>query len=1036
MWLSDTSVKRPVFASVLSLLIMAFGILSYQSLTTREYPDIVPPIVSVATNYAGASANIVETRITQLLEKQIAGIEGINSMSSVSQDGSSRISIEFDLEVDLDQAANDVRDRVGRVARALPDGVDLPSVSKQDSDARPIMYMSLTSDGDMTAMALNDYAERYLVDRFNVIPGVSRMDVFGSGRPSMRIWLDRVALAARNLTVQDIESALRRENIELPAGTLESSDRQRPVRLARNYETEDDFRALVIVRGDDGYLVRLGEVARVERAPENIRNVFRANANNTVAMGVVKQSTANTVDVLEAVKDTIQAINEDLPGDMKLVPSSDDSLYIRAAIRSVFLTILATTALVSAVLWFFLGSVRATIIPTVTIPICLVASFMALSAFGLTINLITLLALVLCIGLVVDDAIVVVENVHRRIENGEAPLLAAYKGTRQVGFAVIATTLVLVAVFTPIIFLNDNIGQLFGELAVTVSAAMIFSTVLALSLTPMMCSKLFKPAAEAGRISAAIDSGFKRLNDFYARTLTSVLRVPAVAIGTMLLVIAASWYFYEQIDKEYAPQEDQGTFIASFRAAEGSSFSRMADFVDDIEAPMLAHIESGVMQRGLLRIPGFGGRGNNTAIVVVTLDPDRSPEIRTDDIKDELTAKWNQIPGLQSFTFLRSGLSRGGGGQPVQIVIGGSDFEELARWRDIVLDLAADNPGLDRVQADLDDTQPQVSVRVDRRRAASLGVSVEAVGGTLESMMAEKRVATYVVDGEEYEIIMQAEADQRQSVGDLQNIFVRSAVSGELISLSNLVTIEERTGASRLNRYNRLRAVTISANLSDDYTLAEALAFFAQVVRDELPAAAQLDYRGESLEFKEASGGLFFTFGIALLVVFLVLAAQFESFIHPIVIMVAVPLAVAGGLLGLFLTNTPFNIFSQIGMIILIGIATKNGILIVEFINQVRDSGEDFEPSIVKAAGIRLRPVLMTTISTSAGALPLMLAGGAGSVSRQNLGIVMFFGVLLSALMTLYVVPVFYKILARSTRSRNAVEKELNVLREQRVPGN
>ncbi|MGB5510136.1 MAG: efflux RND transporter permease subunit, partial [Woeseiaceae bacterium] len=490
MWLSDTSVKRPVFASVLSLLIMAFGILSYQTLTTREYPDIVPPIVSVATDYAGASANIVETRITQLLEKQIAGIEGINSMSSVSQDGSSRISIEFDLDVDLDQAANDVRDRVGRVARALPDGVDLPSVSKQDSDARPIMYMSLTSDGDMTPMALNDYAERYLVDRFNVIPGVSRMDVFGSGRPSMRIWLDRVALAARNLTVQDIESALRRENIELPAGTLESSDRQRQVRLARDYETEDDFRALVIARGGDGYLVRLGEVARVERAPENIRNVFRANATNTVAMGVVKQSTANTVDVLEAVKDTIKAINRDLPGDMKLIPSSDDSLYIRAAIRSVYLTILATTVLVSAVLWFFLGSLRATLIPAVTIPICLVASFMALSAFGLTINLITLLALVLCIGLVVDDAIVVVENVHRRIEDGEAPLLAAYNGTRQVGFAVIATTLVLVAVFTPIIFLNDNLGQLFGELAVTVSAAMIFSTVLALSLTPMMCSKL------------------------------------------------------------------------------------------------------------------------------------------------------------------------------------------------------------------------------------------------------------------------------------------------------------------------------------------------------------------------------------------------------------------------------------------------------------------------------------------------------------------------------------------------------------------
>ncbi|MFK8030353.1 MAG: efflux RND transporter permease subunit [Gammaproteobacteria bacterium] len=1031
MWLSDTSVKRPVFATVLSLMLIAFGILSFQSLTTREYPDIVPPVISVSTNYAGASANIVETRITQLLEKQIAGIEGISTMSSRSQDGSSRISIEFSLDVDLDQAANDVRDRVSRVARSLPEGVDLPSISKQDSDARPIMYLSLTSEGAMSPMALNDYAERYLVDRFNVIPGVSRMDVFGSGRPSMRIWLDRVALAARNLTVQDVEDAIRRENLELPAGTLESSDRERQVRLARDYETEEDFKSLVIVRGDDGYLVRLGEIARIERSPRDIRNVFRANATNTVALGVVKQSTANTVDVLEGVKRTVAAINDDLPADMSLIPSSDDSLYIRAAIKAVLLTILATTLLVSAVLWFFLGSLRATVIPALTIPICLTASFIALSAFGLSINLITLLALVLCIGLVVDDAIVVVENVHRRIEKGEAPLLAAYKGTRQVGFAVIATTLVLIAVFTPIIFLNDNVGQLFGELAITVSAAIIFSTVLALSLTPMLCAKLFKPAEKQGRISAAIDRGFDRLNSFYAKSLAATLQMPVLVVTVTVLVAVSIWFLFNNVDQEYAPREDQGVFFASFRAAEGSSFARMSDFVDDIEEPMLPYIESGLIQRGLIRIPGFGGRGSNSAITVVTLDPNRSVDILTEDIKTELTSKWNEIPGLQASSFIRSGLSRGGGGQPVQVVIGGTTYEELAKWRDVVLDRASQNKGLGRVQSNLDDTQPQVSVRVDRRRAASLGVSVQAVGSTLESMMSEKRVATYVVDGEEYEILIQSEADQRENISDLQNIFVRSSTSAQLIPLSNLVTIEERSGASQLNHYNRLRAVTISANLVGEYTLPEALAFFENIVRDELPASAQLDYSGESLEFKEASGGLFFTFSIALLVVFLVLAAQFESFIHPLVIMVSVPLAIAGGLFGLYLTGTPFNIFSQIGMIILVGIATKNGILIVEFINQVRESGVDFEPAIVQAASIRLRPVLMTTISTSAGAVPLMLAEGAGSLSRQNLGIVMFFGVLISAIMTLYIVPTFYKIAAKRTKSRNAVAEELGMLQEQ-----
>ncbi len=630
MWLSDTSVKRPVFATVISLLLIAFGVLSFQDLPNREYPDIVPPVISVDTNYTGASASVVESRITQLLEKQIAGIEGIRNMTSRSQDGRSSISIEFDLDVDIDQASNDVRDRVTRVTRNLPDGVDLPTIRKRDSDARPIMYMSLASD-EMSSMELNDYAERYIVDRFNVIPGISRMDVFGSGRPSMRIWIDRIALAARELTIEDVENALRRQNIELPAGTLESSAREVQVRLARNYRTPEDFRKLVVTRGDDGYLVRLGEIARVELAPENIRNVFRANARNTIALGVVKQSTANTVEVLEEVKRTIEEVNDDLPGAMSLIPSSDDSIYIRAAINAVYLTIIITTALVSGVILLFLGSIRAMLIPAVTIPICLVSSFIALSAFGFSINLITLLALVLCIGLVVDDAIVVVENIHRRIEKGEPPLLAAYKGTRQVAFAVIATTLVLVAVFTPIIFLKDNLGQLFGELAVTVAAAMVFSTVLALSLTPMMCSKLFRAKEKPGTVAASVDRAFDWLSDRYEATLRGSLRVPALSVVAAGAVVFASWYLFNQVEKEYAPQEDQGIFLASFRAAEGSSFERMASFVADIEAPMTEDIESGVIQRALLRIPGFGGRGNNTAIVVVTLSPDRPADVVTAD---------------------------------------------------------------------------------------------------------------------------------------------------------------------------------------------------------------------------------------------------------------------------------------------------------------------------------------------------------------------------------------------------------------------
>lgn len=1031
MWLSDTAVQRPVFATVISLILIAFGVLAFQNLPTREYPDIVPPIISIDTNYFGASANVVESRITQLLEGQISGIQGIKSINSRSLDGRSSISIEFDLDVELDQAANDVRDRISRAARALPDGVDLPSISKQDSDARAIMYLSLTSD-DMSAMELNDYAQRYIVDRFNVIPGVSRMDVRGSGRPSMRIWIDRLALAARRLTIGDVEDALRRQNLELPAGKLESTSREFQVRLASLYQTPEDFRELVIARGEDGYLVRLGEIARVELGPENVRNVFRANAANTVALGVVKQSTANTVEVLDAVKATVVAVNEDLPGSMELIPSSDDSIYIRAAIEAVYYTIAVTTLLVSAVILLFLGSFRAMLIPAVTIPICLIAAFIALGTFELSLNLITLLALVLSIGLVVDDAIVVVENVHRRMEKGEPPLLAAFRGARQVGFAVIATTLVLVAVFTPILFLDDNLGQLFGELAVTVSAAMIFSTILALSLTPVMCSKLLKTKSKPGAISGAIDRGFAKLTQWYASSLERSLALPWVGILVAGGVIGAAWVLFNQIDQEYAPKEDQGFFLASFTAAEGTSFERMAAFVDEIEAPMLKEIESGNLQRALVRIPGWrGGSGSNSAIVVATLSPDRPETFLTEQYMRELTTAWNDVPGLQVFTFMRSGLSRGGGGQPVQIVLGGPSYEELAQWRDTILAKAAENPRLMRVQTDFDDTQPQIAVSIDRNRAASLGVSLQTVGTTLESLMAEKRVATYVVDGEEYEIIMQAQPEQRRQISDLQNIFVRSSTSGELIPLASVVKIEQRSGASRLNRYNRLRSVTISANLAPGYSLAEALTYLENIISSELPAAVQVDYKGESLEFKEASGAIFFTFGIALLVVFLVLAAQFESFVHPFVIMVSVPLAVAGGLFGLWVTNTPFNIFSQIGLIILIGIATKNGILIVEFINQVRETGEAFEKSIIEAAKIRLRPVLMTTISTTAGAIPLIVASGAGALSRNNLGIVVFFGVLLSAIMTLYIVPAFYKVFARGTRSRNAMTDKLKALQAQ-----
>jgi len=1027
MWLSDLSVKRPVFATVLSLMLVALGILSFRGLTVREYPDIVPPIVSVTTAYPGASASVIETRITQLLEGELSGIEGVKSIVSTSRDERSQVRVEFDLDRNLDEAANDVRDRVSRVARRLPLDVEPPTVSKADADTRPITWLTLASDR-LSTMELTDYLERYVVDRFAVIPGVSQVNMQGAGGPSMRVWLDRLALAARNLTVTDVENALRRENLELPAGRLESRERDFQVRLARNYETADDFRQLVITQGSDGHLIRLGEVAQIEVGPRVPKRLFRTNGANTSGFGIIKQSTANTVDVLDGVAAEAVRINEDLPEGMELITSGDDSLYIRAAVSAVYWTIGITTALVGLVILVFLGNLRAMLIPLATIPICLIATFMALAAFGFSINLVTLLAMVLSIGLVVDDSIVVLENAHRRIEEGEPPLLAAFNGTRQVSFAVIATTAVLVAVFAPIAFLKDNVGRIFAELAVTVSAALIFSSVLALSLAPMLCSLLLRPAERESRVMHVLDSGFNKISSKYQAALRLILRVPSVAVVVTVAFAAAAYALLQSIPQEYAPTEDQGSFFAMIQAPEGVGFDHLAEQAVEVEAAMKPWFDSGDIQRGIISMPGFG---NQAGVIQVTLKPWGERDTPTEVIMNDLRRSWEEIPDLRMITFMRSGLSRGGGGQPVQLVLGGPNYEELARWRDIILDRASENPGLQRLDSDLKETQPQVLIRVDKDRAASLGVSVRDIGQTLATLMSERQVTTYVVDGEEYDVVLQAKADQRGTYDDLSNVFVRSQRTGELIPLANLTHLEDSAGPGTLAHYNRLRAVTITANLAPGYSLGDALDYLEGLVRSELPPTAQIDYKGESLEYKEASGSLLFTFGVALLVVFLVLAAQFESFIHPAVIMITVPLAITGGLLGLALADKTLNIYSQIGIVMLIGIAAKNGVLIVEFINQLRDEGMEFTDAILEAARIRFRPVVMTTCSTLMGAVPLILATGPGAESRATLGIVTFSGISVATLFTLFVVPAFYQLLARGTTSPNAVAHKLEHLQAQ-----
>ncbi|MEX1237987.1 MAG: efflux RND transporter permease subunit, partial [Pseudomonadales bacterium] len=683
---------------------------------------------------------------------------------------------------------NDIRDRVSRVLSRLPEDVDPPQIAKADSDARPIQWFSLTS-ANMDSMALTDYAERYLVDQFTVIDGVANVNTSGAGRYSMRIWLDRVAIAARELTVLDIENALRSQNIELPAGRIDSRQREFTVRVKRAYETASDFRNLTIAKGADGQLVRLGDVARVEVGPTTYRNEFRGNSTPTVGLGIVKQSTANTLEVLRATNLKAAAINSSLPEGMSLVASSDDSVFIENAINSVYITLAITMGLVSLVIYMFLGTVRAMIIPAVTIPVCLISSFIGLAAFGYSVNLITLLGLVLAIGLVVDDSIVVLENIQRRVEEGEPPLLAAFRGSRQVAFAVIATTAVLIAVFVPIAFLDGVVGIIFAELAVTIGTAVIFSSVLALSLTTMMCSKLLTTHAHESWLTMKVDDFFHWLQRAYHQALTFIVPRPAIVVGIVGLVTGSTWWLYQEVPTAFAPQEDQGVFFTRIVGPEGASFEFMQGQLRQLENTIDPFVESGDVVKYLVFLPGWGSAESvNSAVSLVTMAPWSERNLSTEEVMNTLVKKWQEIPGIQAFPFMRSGLQRRGGGQPIQFVLGGSTYEELAQWRDILLAKIDQNPNITRVQTDYKETKPQLLIEVDKTRAADLGVSVQAIGRTLQTMMSERRITTYIDNGEEYDVIVQATPDQRATADDLTNIYVR-ADSGRLISLSNLTRV-------------------------------------------------------------------------------------------------------------------------------------------------------------------------------------------------------------------------------------------------------
>ncbi|MBK5910477.1 multidrug transporter AcrB [Rhodothalassium salexigens] len=1013
MVLSDVAVKRPVFATVISLILVAFGIISFQRLPLREIPDIDPPIVSVDTDYPGASAAVIETRVTQIIEDRIAGIEGIRTITSSSEDGGSRITIEFELYRDIDSAANDVRDRVSRVLDNLPEEADPPEVSKVDSDTRPIMWFSLASPV-MDSLQLSDYADRNLVDQISVVDGVARVRIGGDKRYAMRIDLDRKAMAARNITVNDIETALRRENLELPGGEVESTRRDFTVRIDREYRDPEDFAQLVLRRNPDGHLTRLGEVATVALGAENEETEFRGNGQNRIGLGVVRQSTSNTLAVAEAVRDKIEDLRQNLPESMSIEVSYDSSLFISQAIEEVYVTLGVAMVLVFVVLYLFLGSIRTVIIPAVTVPVCIIAAFTVLYLFGLTINLLTLLGLVLAIGLVVDDAIVVLENIYRRVEEGSPRLLAAYEGARQVGFAVIATTLVLIGVFLPIPFLAGNIGRLFSELAITLSAAVAFSSLVALTLTPMLSSKLLRRnSGTKPLVNRVVDGAFRSLQRAYARSLDFFFArkwLVGVVYGGALVAIAG---LYVSVPQELAPREDRGAFFISITGPEGAGFEYMKEYIGKIEDRTL-YLATETEEA---RVVIVRADGDNSAFGIVTLQPWDERARSADEIINELRGKYTDLAGVRTFIIMRQGISASGGRQPVQFVIGGDTYDDLQRYASVIEAEAPKLASLVGIDTDYKETQPQVRVAVDLDRAAELGVSVQTVGRTLETVLGGRRVTTFIQNGEEYEVILRAQDADRDQPSDILNYYVRSDRTGELVPLSNVVEVREQAGSATLNRFNRVRALTITANVAPGFTLGQALDDLEGLVRAELPEVTTIDYKGESREYREAGGAIFFVFGMALLIVFLILAGQFESFIHPLVIMLTVPLAIAGGLLGLYAAGSTLNIYSQVALVILIGIAAKNGILIVEFANQMRDQGKTIRDALVEACLLRLRPIIMTSLSTAMGAVPLIMASGAGAASRTTIGVTIFWGVVVATFFTLFVVPVFYDLLARFTRS-------------------
>ena len=1031
MYLTDVSIRRPALSWVLSLILVVFGTFVFSKLPVRELPSgLQPPVVQVQVEYASASAPIVDEEVTQVIEEVIGGAEGIKNIDAKSENGKSTINIEFDTDIDLDNAANDVRERVARIVGRLPSEADAPRILKQSAGFTTTMWLALSSE-TWTDLELGDYAERYLVDQFSSIKNVGRIRTGGLRELSIRVWIDPIKLAANNLTIQEVERSLRNENVRLPAGTLEAENIDLTINIDKSYNDLEKLKQLPIKKAKDN-IVRLSDVANLEFGPVTEKVLFRAQSKGalnlkTMGIGIYARSGASTVELSKDIKKKIEEVRKTLPGDLNLEIAFNRATYIGEAINEVYKTLIIAFILVVIIIYLFLGNLKAVIVPAIALPVSLIATFLGLYIFDLSINIFVLLSFILAIGIITDDSVIMTDAIYRRIENGETPLVAAYKGSKQITFAIIATTLILVAVFLPLIFIEGIAGTLFKETAIALSFAIVVSSFVALTLSPMLGSKFLDKKKKSNFLTKRFDKFFQGFLNFYSETLVFWINRKKTIVTFIVLIVIGSAALYNYTKKELLPMEDRGVYLVIGFTDEGSSFQYTQKRAEDVEKRLIPLLdkENSPYNRFLMIVPGFGSE--NSFLIISLLDNWKNRKQSSQTIMRQAIGKIVTVPQTLAFPISPQSIRVSSYNKPVQMVIYGNTYEELEQIQTQVIRMLRKNRNLSRLESDYSRNKPEVNIKINKIKAKDLGISAEAIGQTLETLYGGKTVTKFNKLGKEYPIILQQYLEDRKDKESLSKIFVRSEKTGNLVSLSNLVEFNEKGTASKLSRYNRQRAVTISANISEGYTLAEAIKYLEETMTKVAPDK-QITWKGKSEELKETSNELYIIFALALLTAYLVMSATFNSFIHPFIIILTVPLAVFGGLVFILFLNSSINIFSQIALVILIGISTKNSILIVDYANQLRTKGKDIEKAVKEACSLRFRPIIMTSLSTMIAMLPLVIGNigpGAGEGSRLAVGATILGGMIISTFFTLYVTPTMYLTLAKNTKRIDAVDIEL-----------